>query len=52
MRKNDGLLPKSSILRHLSLRWTESDNKFEFRISKFGLLVTFKILAIVVIFDQ
>ena len=52
MRKNDDLLPKSAVLRHLSLRWTESDNKFEFRISKLSLLVPFEILVIVIIFDQ
>ena len=52
MQKNDDLLPKSAVLRHLSLRWTESDNKFEFRISKLSLLVPFEILVIVIIFDQ
>ena len=52
MRKNDDSLPKSAVLRHLSLKWTRSDNEFEFRISKLGLLVTFEILVIVIIFDQ
>ena len=52
MRKNDDLLQKSAVLGHLSLRWTESDNKFEFRISKLGLMVTCEILVIVIIFDQ
>ena len=52
MRKNDDLLPKSAVLRHLSLSWTEYDNKFEFHISKLSLLVPFEILVIVIIFDQ
>ena len=52
MRKIIIYFQKSVILRHLSQRYPESDNRFEFSISKLGLLMIIKLSDVAIIFEQ